>query len=101
MAEPSAIGSVKIVERTMTPNDVMMSGSAPYLPSEGTQLVPVRKAPKSIPSTKNAERPCWATMTISVTTISATRATHAPVMPRPTFSRRRFGSICFAIKRPF
>ena len=101
MALPSATGSVKSVERTMTPKDVTMSGSAPYFPSEGTQLVPVMNAPKSIPSTNNAERPCPATMTIKVTTMRATRATHAPVRPRPTFSRRRFGSICLAIKRPF
>ena len=41
MALPRAMGSVKTVESTMTPKDVTMSGRAPNLPSEGTQLVPV------------------------------------------------------------
>ena len=95
MALPRAIGSVSRVERSITPKDVTMSGSAPNLPSEGTQLVPVTNWPKSRPSTRNAERPCWATNTMRVTTIRATRATQAPVRVRPTFSSLRFGSMRF------
>ena len=81
----------------MTPNEVTIRGSAPYFSSEGTQLVPERNAPKSMPSTKNAERPCVATMMMRVATMIATRATHAPVIPRPTFSSRRFGKSFFAM----
>ena len=101
MAEPTATGRVSAVDRMVTPNELTISGSAPNLSSDGTQLVPVRNAPRPIPSWKKAESPCWATMTMSVTTTRATAATHAPVRPSPMFSRRRFGSICFAIAQPF
>ena len=80
-----------IVESRVTENEPTIMGSAPYMSCSGIQCVPVRNAMGSKPSTKNVVRPCWATMKIKVITTRATRATHAPVMVSPMFSRRRFG----------
>ena len=86
-----------MVESSVTEKEPTMSGRAPNLSSVGIQFWPERKAPMLMPSPMNVVRPCWATMTMSVSTTMATSATQAPVSPRPTFSRRRLGSNCFAI----
>ena len=85
------MGRAKIVESRVTENEPTIMGNAPYMSCSGIQCCPVRNAMGSKPSTKNVVRPCSATMKIKVTTTTATSSTHAPVIPRPMFSSRRFG----------
>ena len=96
IADPSAMGRAMRVESSVTENEPTIMGSAPYMSCSGIQCCPVRNAMGSNPSTKNVVRPCWATITISARTTTATSSTQAPVIPRPMFSSWRFG-IAFAM----
>ena len=87
MALPNAMGNANSVDSSVTENEPAIMGSAPTVGMPfasswcGFHVVPVKNEPRSIPSAVNVAIPRPATMATSVTTRSATSATHAPVTP--------------------